>query len=727
MGPEEDVFAELARVEGSEAFQGSARLRRFLRYLVTETLAGRGSEIKEYSVALAVFDKPDSFDPKTDSTVRSEASKLRMRLRLYYETAGRDNPLQLSIPKGAYAVEWQARTEDPPAERAAVAAAGGKGRAIGITLMVLAVAGIVTFFVQWARAGVQPTGGKFVLRRLTTDSLSTDPAISGEGKLVVYASDRAGRGDLDLWVQPVSSKDAMRLTDDPADESEPAISPDGSQIAFRSERDGGGIYIIPVLGGQPPRLLAKYGRRPCFSPDGLHVAYSVSNIRFFLNVPGSGTAYEIGIDGGTPREIAPGYLSSHFPVYSPDGKHLLFIGNKGGVHDWWVIPARGGEPVQTGLGKLVAEAGFRGADSHLPVIFDNWNGDSLYFAARKGDETNLWRLAFHAGEKASGKAERLTLGASTETLPGMSEAGKVVFTTAIPNGEILGIPLDAEKGVSSGPVLALAPSPVEDGWPSVTRDGRQVAFLSTRGMRNAIYLLDRKKNLLTSLISVPGLRSWSELSPEGESITYHTQAERGYDAWEQRIGEGAPARVCTFCAYMGRTRDRRTVLYSTLQEPARTMRRDGTTGVESAYLKAGKGSVYQALLSPDERWVAFYVRLSPDRTRISIAPWDERANVPEQEWMAVTDGESHDTTPVWSPEGRVLYFASDRDGFTCIYGQRIRQGGRGVDGPPFPVRHLHAAAERAGNLGVSFRGFGVGKDLLVLKADRMAGNVWILE
>jgi hypothetical protein len=59
----------------------------------------------------------------------------------------------------------------------------------------------------------------------------------------------------------------------------------------------------------------------------------------------------------------------------------------------------------------------------------------------------------------------------------------------------------------------------------------------------------------------------------------------------------------------------------------------------------------------------------------------------------------------WSPGGRVLYFASDRDGFTC----------------------LHAAAEQAGNLGVSYRGFGVAKDKLVLTIERRAGNIWLLE
>ena len=82
--------------------------------------------------------------------------------------------------------------------------------------------------------------------------LTTEPALSPDGKLVAYASDRSATGNLELWVQQVSGVgDPLQLTHGDRDSHEPCFSHDGSQIAFRSEKDGGGLYSMPALGGEP--------------------------------------------------------------------------------------------------------------------------------------------------------------------------------------------------------------------------------------------------------------------------------------------------------------------------------------------------------------------------------------------------------------------------------------------------------------------------------------------
>jgi TolB-like protein len=92
----------LAKISATEEFQRSKRSLRFLNYIVEETLAGRASRIKAYSVAISVLDRDDTFDPQTDPMVRIEASQLRRRLERYYLTQGADDPVVIDLPKGGY-------------------------------------------------------------------------------------------------------------------------------------------------------------------------------------------------------------------------------------------------------------------------------------------------------------------------------------------------------------------------------------------------------------------------------------------------------------------------------------------------------------------------------------------------------------------------------------------------------------------------------------------------
>ncbi len=113
---ERAVRGQLARIVASGAFAQSQRRQRFLNYVVEETLAGRGDRLKGYSVGVEVFGRPADFDPAIDPIVRIEATRLRDKLRDYYSTEGRNDPVRIELPKGSYAplIELQAASAPTP-------------------------------------------------------------------------------------------------------------------------------------------------------------------------------------------------------------------------------------------------------------------------------------------------------------------------------------------------------------------------------------------------------------------------------------------------------------------------------------------------------------------------------------------------------------------------------------------------------------------------------------
>ena len=96
------TLEQLTKILESRVFRKSERMRRFLRFIVGMTLAGKQNEIGEYSLGLEVYDRSEKFDPRLSSIVRVDAARLRSKLREYYETEGKVDVIQIEIPKGTY-------------------------------------------------------------------------------------------------------------------------------------------------------------------------------------------------------------------------------------------------------------------------------------------------------------------------------------------------------------------------------------------------------------------------------------------------------------------------------------------------------------------------------------------------------------------------------------------------------------------------------------------------
>lgn len=97
-----DIKASLERIIADPKFKASERNRRFLTFIVENTLNGQSDRIKGYSIAVDVFGRSETFDSAVDPIVRIEAGRLRTSLAQYYERNGAHEPIRIEIPKGAY-------------------------------------------------------------------------------------------------------------------------------------------------------------------------------------------------------------------------------------------------------------------------------------------------------------------------------------------------------------------------------------------------------------------------------------------------------------------------------------------------------------------------------------------------------------------------------------------------------------------------------------------------
>ena len=111
----DSVRSELEKILSSHGFVNAERLSRFLRYAVEEHLNGQTDKLKESLLGIDVFGRKPSYDPRIDAVVRTEAVKLRARLKEYYESEGREDAVIIDLPKGGYVPVFRLR-EQPPKE-----------------------------------------------------------------------------------------------------------------------------------------------------------------------------------------------------------------------------------------------------------------------------------------------------------------------------------------------------------------------------------------------------------------------------------------------------------------------------------------------------------------------------------------------------------------------------------------------------------------------------------
>jgi hypothetical protein len=259
---------------------------------------------------------------------------------------------------------------------------------------------------------------QFEQLRVTADAgLSSYPAVSPDGQLIAYASDRAGKGNLDLWVQHWGANDARQLTLDSADKCSPSFNHNGTEIIYRSEQDGGGLYQISALGGDPV-LLAPGGRNGHFSADGRWLVYWKGDVGRSL-FRGSARTYLMPAHGGQPEEFPPGFDMTAYPVWSADGTSILFLGRKTGEDkgDWWIATLADKSVRRTGILEKLRLAKATSNRTYYPVPGVWLNDGAVLFAATYLDADNIWSLRVDSGGTVLEEPHRWSSGTETEVFP----------------------------------------------------------------------------------------------------------------------------------------------------------------------------------------------------------------------------------------------------------------------------------------------------------------------
>ena len=618
-------------------------------------------------------------------------------------------------------------------------------------------------WLDWTLAGVcgalLAAGGSWLMLRRPPDTILTQattmltaeaglsayPALSKDGSLVAFASDRGGEANLDIWIQQVGGGEPIRLTGDESDESDPSISPDGTKVAFRSEKNGGGVSVVPALGGQPV-LVAPGGRNPRFSPDGRTIAYWTGRSSAGFK-PGSAGVFLVEAGGGAVRPVSGGMAVATHPVWSPQGDELLVLGRKdaGGKLedslDWWILPLNGGAPRRTGVLAEFTAAGLThaGGGSFEPLewlsnsgLAGQGQGTRVLFPASLGETYtfNLWEVGLTRGGVANRSLERMTLGPGRQIQAAeavVQGTRRLVFADLSLNYDIWTAPLDGNKGAARGEISRLTEAVSIERSPSLTADGKRMAFLRRQSGNWSLRLMDlatQKERILVNSERRIGL---PKLSGDGSRIAYCDSAQVAFSI---PAAGGSAERLFDGCgAVMDSSFDGRRIIYEPLEDEHLTLFDTGL-GKKVVLARRPPDTVLSgSRFSPDGKWVAFHSIDRASKQRLWIARIDGALPVPSPDWIAVTDGSFVERDPAWPPGGELIYYLSERDGFRCIWAKRLDPASKKPAGDPFAVEHFHSVRRSLAPFGTQgyLIGLSIAGGRMVFALTELKGNLWLQE
>ncbi len=595
-----------------------------------------------------------------------------------------------------------------------------------LTLAVAGVAIVLTLrYTASPRIASQPAVVAGLTRLTSTSGLNIDPALSPDGSLIAYASDRDGGTGLDIWVQPVAGGSATQITADDGDEAEPSFSPDGASIVY-AKREVGGIYVISARGGQArPLAQVARARTPRFSPDGKWVLYWIGmpvwSAMFGGVAHASGTLQVVAATGGQPRTLASDFASARFGIWAPDSTHILFLGAKDASDpskalDWYLTSRDGGTMIRTGALDALRKSGVTGA----PVPSD-WDAtdNSVILASSGSGGSNLWKIKLGAADgRIAGRPDRLTFGTAIERSPVRASGGGIAFASLVENVDVWRVRLDPATGTAAGPMERITDDTGRDRVTNVSDDGRTLAYIASRSGHDTIRLRELELGREREIADADAVAA--RINPDGTMMAISHDPPRNDAALVSARGDRSVS-LCEDCEPGGWGPDGSRIIIGR-GNPKRLSVHDVLSGRETPLTSHPKWNLLQPRFSPDGRWVIFHTTNAPTVRQIYAVPAVTGRPIAFDEWIPiVTDYGVH---PSWSADGHAVYYFSFRDGAFCAWLQRLDPETMRPVGAPRVVQHLHAPRLRAAT------GAEVTDDVrggyLYMTLTETTGNIWMM-
>jgi Tol biopolymer transport system component/DNA-binding winged helix-turn-helix (wHTH) protein len=595
---------------------------------------------------------------------------------------------------------------------------------------------------QWLHTSQSITPQRKLWQLTFEPGLEIDPSWSPDGRFVAYSSDQSG--NFDIWVRSIGEGNSVQVTSSVAHDWQPNWSPDGLSLVFRSEREGGGLFVVPALGGSE-RKLCGFGYRPRWSPDGSQVLFYSSA---YTGAVKSKT-FVINASGGTPRDVlndfVPQFVSTLLVAWHPDGTRLSVWGNhRQAGWSFWTVPLNGGTPLQSQIDPDVQsqlkEAGVRFANF---LWMPSANG--LIFEGESQGVRNLWKVKVDPSTlRWIDGLERITTGAGKDSDIAVSSDGrKLAFSIRSERSRLWTVPFDPIAGQTTGTSQPLTVAGMDALQPGLSPDGKMLVFRKRRADKEELWaksLADGRETLLTGaddfrrvnpILSNDGTRliyirsgpAQVETDPQA-SRTLALQTTSGGD--EQIVTSPMQGRI----SLTDWTPDGRWILMSSdLQTPGRVALAvfplDAAPRAEAQMRIIASNPEYnlwQGRFSPDGRWISFNAFNATDPSVSTVYVVSSSGG----EWIKLTEGRYWDDKPRWSPDGKAIYFVSNRTGFFNVWRVRFDPAsGKPLD-QPTRVTDFETTTQMIIPNIIQLE-MALTSDRIILPMMETSGSIWVLE